>query len=265
METTSNENVSNTNPLEKPAVSDKKREANRRNSLNSTGPKSDAGKKHSSSNALTYGLWSGRNTQLYDEDHEKFLQTIEDLRDQYEPVGSLEEFAVEQIAQMQRRLGRVWRFEGAAISLEQRSHVQWERIQLRLQYEETIKRLREKPSWGSYVFPTEPNAKTETEKGKGIEAPKPSCDQELLSFYEGWVSFLKVDHDTEKKMSQLEKTSLPKPEDLNTVLRAEVAAEKGLSRAIKRLEELQATRKEREKARRLQALYDSSDDVVIPV
>ena len=161
-------------------------------------------------------------------------------------------------------MGRVWRFEGAAISLEQRSHVQWERIQLRLQLEETIKRLREKPSWVSYIRPPEPHPTAETENGQEEQPSQPSNDQEILSIFEGWVAFLKVDHATEKKMSELEKTSLPKPEDLNTVLRAEAAAERHLSRAIKRLEELQATRKEREKARRLQALYDSPD-AVIPV
>jgi hypothetical protein len=264
MDKTINEDVNNTDILEKSPVSERKREANRQNAQKSTGPKTAAGKEHSSRNAFTYGLWSGRNTQLYDEDHDKFLQTCEDLRKQYEPVGPLEEFAVEQIAQMQRRMGRVWRFEGAAISLEQRSRVQWERIQLRLQCEETIKRLREKPDLMSYVCHTEPNATTETEKEQEIQPPQPSGNQKLISLFEGWIAFLNVDHATETKMSELEKTSLPKPEDLNTVLRAEAAAETGLSRAIKRLEELQATRKKREEARRLQALYDSRD-AVIPV
>ena len=264
MENLNNENGKNANPLGKPPVSDRKREANRQNAQKSTGPKTDVGKEYSSRNALTFGLWSGRNTNLYDEDHNKFLQTCEDLRKQYEPVGPLEEFAVEQIAQMQRRLGRVWRFEGAAISLEQRSVVEWERVQLRTECRDTIKRLREKPDLLSYICSADEQSSTTTksENGQEREHSEPSNSEAIASYFERYLSFLELDHLTEKKMSELEKKFLPKPEDLNTVLRAEAAAEKGLSRAIKRLEELQAKRKEQEKTYRLDD-FDSDDVITV--
>ena len=77
-------------------TSRRKIETNQRNSKKSTGPKSKRGKKMSSINALTTGMYS--NTLLLpDENVEAYLALNEDLFEELKPVGRFEEEIVRQI------------------------------------------------------------------------------------------------------------------------------------------------------------------------
>ncbi|MHB8620074.1 MAG: hypothetical protein ACYDAG_10990 [Chloroflexota bacterium] len=95
-------------------------DANRRNALVSTGPRTAAGKDASSANALSHGL-RARQVLLQDEDPAALDQLAEDLHDHFAPAGRFEEVLVERIVAATwrlRRLGRVeagildWRFHG---------------------------------------------------------------------------------------------------------------------------------------------------------
>jgi hypothetical protein len=270
MEITSSENVSNTNPLEKPPVSDKKREANRQNAEKSTGPRTDAGKERSSRNAVKHGMWSDRHTQLYGENDQDFVRKLASLREYYEPVGPLEEFEVERIANMQRRMARATRFENAAVSLLQLDTIRGDDLQRR-NVAEAIGRVQEVirryPKLQAIMDGDTPIEETAPETDQREHAEDNNQDTKDVSLHEPepfrkYQSFIDQDHSRRAEMAKLEKASLPKAEDMNIVLRADSAAEKSLSRAIKRLEDLQAKRKEIEKARRLQAVYDSPDAIV---
>jgi hypothetical protein len=104
----------------KRAPSSKKIEANRRNSLRSTGPKTSEGKSRAKWNALKHGLLS-RMVIVAEgpgkENREDFLHLLQSLREDLQPVGTLEEVLVEKIAVEYWRFMRVIRCENAAIRL----------------------------------------------------------------------------------------------------------------------------------------------------
>ena len=85
-------------------------EANRRNALLSTGPKTIDGKKASSKNAIRHGLLS-ENIVLLDEDREEFDRFRDDLASQLAPEGQLEALLAERVIVCAWRLRRVYRFE----------------------------------------------------------------------------------------------------------------------------------------------------------
>jgi hypothetical protein len=102
---------------EKP-VSARKLEANRKNALKSTGPRTLRGKVCSRNNALKVGLFAKnllnyRGT-LFDNPQE-FQELLERLQQQYQPVGVAEELEVERIAECWWRLLRAWQYENAEI------------------------------------------------------------------------------------------------------------------------------------------------------
>jgi hypothetical protein len=86
---------------EKPTVSLRRIESNRRNSLKSTGPRTAAGKKRVSKNAVRHGFFSKflliqhRNGQESQGEYDDFYAGV---RKHYQPVGWLEEFWLEKIA-----------------------------------------------------------------------------------------------------------------------------------------------------------------------
>src|ERR1700722_13705538 len=94
---------------EKPLVSSRKVEANRRNARKSTGPRTSRGKAFSSRNALKHGLFI-RHTDsfLEEEDPEEFQRHYARLRNELLPVGFSEEAEVEHIAIGWLRLQRLW-------------------------------------------------------------------------------------------------------------------------------------------------------------
>ena len=104
---------------EKATSSTRKVEANRRNALKSTGPKTTRGKRTVSRNAMKNGFFSkslliqhrdGKETQ------DEFDSFYADAREHYEPLGWLEELWVEKIAVWSWRLRRLIRCESGQIA-----------------------------------------------------------------------------------------------------------------------------------------------------
>jgi hypothetical protein len=107
--------VDNKSQSEKRHVSSRKVEANRRNALKSTGPKTPKGKEYSRLNAITHGLCINARTnfEALQESPEEYLDLLSGLCDQYQPVGRGEELEVECIALCWWKHQRAWRHENA--------------------------------------------------------------------------------------------------------------------------------------------------------
>jgi hypothetical protein len=91
--------------------SPRKIEANRRNAKKSTGPKTSRGKTISSWNSTRHGLLAERLPSIPDKDKKHFARLLSSLRQDLEPVGTVEEVLVERIAQEYWRLGVAARHE----------------------------------------------------------------------------------------------------------------------------------------------------------
>jgi hypothetical protein len=91
-------------------TSDKKVEANRRNALKSTGPRTPEGKAVVRLNALRHGLRS-EEILLPGEDGEALRELGESLRAELQPVGALENLLVDRIIAAHWRLWRAGRVE----------------------------------------------------------------------------------------------------------------------------------------------------------
>lgn len=85
-------------------------QANRRNALRSTGPRTDAGREISSRNALKHGL-SAERIILFDEHREEFESFFAELSTALEPQGPMETQLAERIAMNAWRLRRAYRVE----------------------------------------------------------------------------------------------------------------------------------------------------------
>jgi len=99
-------------------ISEKQREANRRNASQSTGPKTEAGKQASRLNAQSHGLLAKTvviTAGDYQEDEQEFAQLLEDLREQFTPIGVAEDLEVQKIALCYWRKMRAVRYEHGAI------------------------------------------------------------------------------------------------------------------------------------------------------
>lgn len=104
----------------KKTVTPKQKAANQLNSRNSSGPRSDRGKRTSSMNALRFGLYSKRPVirELDGEDaSEQYEELRSDLYKEYNPVGPSATWYVDRMAQTRWRLGRVLRAERGACLL----------------------------------------------------------------------------------------------------------------------------------------------------
>ena len=97
--------------------SDKKAEANRRNALKSTGPKTPEGKAAVRLNALKHGLLS-KEMLLPGEDEGALRELGERLRDELQPVGGLENLLVDLIVSAYWRLSRLGRVEAGIFAWE---------------------------------------------------------------------------------------------------------------------------------------------------
>jgi hypothetical protein len=105
-------------PARKRPVSERRIQANRRNALRSTGPKTARGKRAVSRNAITHGLLA-REVVIAagdgEESLEEFHAMVEGLSTYYEPVGVVEEWLVQTIATCWWRKARVLRAENGEI------------------------------------------------------------------------------------------------------------------------------------------------------
>jgi hypothetical protein len=109
-------NLNDNNQSEKQPVSIRKVEANRRNALKSTGPRTPRGKAHSRRNAFKHGLFVRDLDELQDgEDPQEFQECHKRLRDELQPAGPCEEIEVEYIAICWLRLQRLWKYENAEV------------------------------------------------------------------------------------------------------------------------------------------------------
>jgi len=95
----------------KKTVSAKQIAANRKNSLRSTGPRTEEGKEKVRLNALRHGLLSREVVLEKGEDRAEYDRLLEELIAEYQPVGMSEEMLVDRIASCYWRLGRVIRCE----------------------------------------------------------------------------------------------------------------------------------------------------------
>ena len=97
-------------------ISDKQLEANRNNALLSTGPKTEEGRKRSSSNALRHGL-TGQVTTMTDEDRVAHDSFSEALIQSLAPEGAMETQLAQRIATDSWRLNRASAIEDNLFAL----------------------------------------------------------------------------------------------------------------------------------------------------
>jgi hypothetical protein len=100
-------------------TSDARIEANRRNALRSTGPKTERGKERSRLNALRHGM-TAKQLVVSLEAFGDFARFSAELRAALAPGDAFEEQLAESIAVTTWRLRRAWRTEAATIQLETR-------------------------------------------------------------------------------------------------------------------------------------------------
>jgi hypothetical protein len=98
-------------------TSARKSEANRRNALKSTGPKTPEGKAAVRLNALKHGLLS-REVVLPGGDEDALRELAESLRAELQPVGALENLLVDRITSLLWRLRRLGRVEAGIFFCE---------------------------------------------------------------------------------------------------------------------------------------------------
>lgn len=120
---TSFRGVGDSLPPSRPPVSEKKREANRRNAQHSTGPRTPEGKAASSANSRRHGLYSGTMLLSIEED-EDYTRILQGLRDFYQPANFEESYVIEMVAQQRHRLLRHAALETGYLDYKQRR--QWE-------------------------------------------------------------------------------------------------------------------------------------------
>ena len=98
-------------------TSEKQTQANRRNALKSTGPRTPEGKVKVRSNAIKHGVLS-QEVLLRREDEEAFQELDENLRVELQPVGELENMLVDRIVAARWRLRRLGRVETGIFEFE---------------------------------------------------------------------------------------------------------------------------------------------------
>ena len=98
-------------------TSEKQDQANRRNALKSTGPKTPEGKTAVRHNALRHGLLS-RDILLPGEDEAALIELGEHLWDELQPVGALESLLVNRVISSTWRLQRLGRVEAGIFAWE---------------------------------------------------------------------------------------------------------------------------------------------------
>jgi hypothetical protein len=96
---------------------------NRENSLKSTGPITEAGKKVSSLNALRHGL-TGQTVVMPSEDLAEYLRFTRELQDDFKPVGALEFQLSQSLADDAWRLNRAKAIENNLLTMSLNHHIE---------------------------------------------------------------------------------------------------------------------------------------------
>ena len=102
-------------------ISSKKLEANRRNALKSTGPKTKEGKLFASQNALKHGL-NAEKFLVIGENLEEVKAFIERMMDYLKPKGVSQEIIAEKIIELAIRLKRIGVIEAGVFNQEMLEH-----------------------------------------------------------------------------------------------------------------------------------------------
>jgi len=89
----------------KKTVNDAVRAANRANAQSSTGPRTEKGKSTTSRNALRHGILAKRVVFSTDEERVEYETTWQRWNGYFHPIGALEEFFVEEVANTHWKLG----------------------------------------------------------------------------------------------------------------------------------------------------------------
>jgi hypothetical protein len=135
---TNDEEATQTLTIPSNGSSPRKIEANRRNAKKSTGPKTSPGKAMSSWDSARHGLLSERLPLIYGKNKRHFARLLTSLRQDLEPVGTVEEVLVERIAQEYWRLAVAAWHEGEELwGSSPFSHTSIDRI---VRYQTTINR-----------------------------------------------------------------------------------------------------------------------------
>ena len=95
-------------------------EANRRNSRRSTGPRTRTGRAESKLNAMKHGLLAA-DLVVRGEDPNEFARVFENLANEFQPQGPLEEQLVERVATCMWRLRRLCGIEAGIFQYEIKS------------------------------------------------------------------------------------------------------------------------------------------------
>jgi len=136
-------------------TSDKKAEANRRNALKSTGPKTPAGKNLVRLNAVRHGL-RAEEILIAGEDQDALEELGERLRAELQPVGELENLLVDRIVAGYWRLRRVGRVESGIFA--------WDRSEEMAERAEWEARSYEKKYYRRGMFNRDPEIEISDEK-----------------------------------------------------------------------------------------------------
>ncbi len=266
-------------------ISEKQLEANRRNASQSTGPKTEAGKQASRMNSVSHGLLAKAvviTAGDYQEDEQEFGQLLEDLREQFTPVGVAEDLEVQKIALCYWRKMRAVRYEHGAIrqrtgDMREREELRHEQhvdsanlersargIQYLIDYLEWVKQeVRDGPlsnesqEWLEQHFPDEFAAPEDTRNDKTLLAELtetgpgvPEDDRrQLMDKIDEQLRRLsrlrkKVAATEELNLeSKLRAAALPGPGAVDKLVRYETSNDRELDRTLKRLERMQERRR----------------------
>jgi hypothetical protein len=251
----------------------KKIQANRRNALKSTGPRTFQGKDYSRRNSLKHGFFStdlSKDFVFLGENGQQFNELLDQLRQEHQPVGIAEELEVGRIAQCWWKLKRASRYENAELFYGQ----------VRL-----ISQTRPMPSVQEMIMSRDKaftllleSAEQEIEaSGKISSELKAKMLAADPSFLELWPQLQAIaeqslspnmqaghgravalettklakkymEYKAEKKFESImnlfvDRAAIPDRDGLDKLLRYEAAIERNLDRALDRLEHLQRRRK----------------------
>jgi predicted nucleic acid-binding protein len=97
--------------------SQQKIDSARANGAKSHGPKTDAGRKISSQNAVTHGLYANA-VVLPSESHEQYQETLDAYLQQFQPEGPIEHDLIEEMVAAKWRQRRLWAIEADLLEVE---------------------------------------------------------------------------------------------------------------------------------------------------
>ena len=256
-------------------VSNRRVQANRKNALRSTGPKSKRGKDAAARNSLKHGLLAKSAVILLGpakEDKAEFEGLLNALRDYFHPVGVMEECLVQEIAVSYWKEKRAQLYENGEIHKQVRSAVSnelWEEADYDRGISDLLseclggnRRLLTSSQGLEYVLETLAKIRDEVETTGQVSE---ESLKQLSAFCGGdWQSVVgksemlaelqrervrlarlkkKIDRfEAEDREAKLQRALLPYPHEMETLLRYSAANERRRYKALAQLERLQRQR-----------------------